>query len=612
MGERNPQRAPTGPAWRAPSLILVAIAAGLLAGLAESAFLAAQRGIAGRMVFMGRHAWWMTPIAEALLFAGVTALFLALSRPWPRVRTLRGVAFLNTGLAALALLLLVPPLHMLARVALAVGVGWQASRLVDALFRKREHVARRIAWGLAAGTAAIALVSAGITGIRDRPVGPAPAGDAPDVLLLILDTVRARSLSLYGYGRPTTPRLEALGRDGVVYERAIAPAPWTLPSHAAMFTGRPAHELSASWRRPLDDAHETVAERFTRAGYRTAGFVANMGYAGWETGLDRGFQRYEDHPISLRQLVVESSLARRIVGSTRFRDLRGTDENFVRKSAARVNERFLGWLDRGDEERPYFAFLNYYDAHAPYEPPEPYRTRFARGEPRGAVSALHRWNENPFAPPPDSAAIARELDAYEAAIAYVDAEIGRLVEELERRGRLDRTVIVVASDHGEEFGEHGVYDHGNSLYFDGVHVPLLVRYPPRVPAGTRVETPVSLRHVAATLADLAGLEGPPLPGRSLAGPPGSPDGAPVLTEVSFAPRLPDWFPVSRGDMASLIDERWQYIRNGDGVEEFYDLDEDPGERRDLAADPARGADIARYRGGLPAHRGDRTAARSPR
>ncbi|MGH7541139.1 MAG: sulfatase family protein, partial [Gemmatimonadota bacterium] len=407
----------------------------------------------------------------------------------------------------------------------------------------------------------------------------------------------------YGHGRDTSPRLEALAREGVRFDHAIAPAPWTLPSHASMFTGRHPHELSADWRTPLDDEHPTIAEFLRERGYATAGFVANMGYCGWESGIDRGFLHYEDVPVSPAQVAVSSAMARALINHPAVRRLVGSDENVVRKSAAEVNAAFLAWLDRrAPADHPYFAFLNYYDAHAPYMPPEPYRTAFASGEPRGGVSPLHRWNANPFGTPPGPEEIRAEREAYEATIAYVDAQIGRLVDELEARGRLDRTVLVVTSDHGEEFGEHGVYDHGNSLYLESLHVPLVIRYPARLPAGRRVAGPIPLRRLAATLADLAGFDAADrLPGKSLASAwDGPPEAAPVLSEVSHAPGLPDWFPVSRGDMRSVIHGDWHYILRGDGVEELFDTAVDPGERANLAGVPAAMEPLARARAALRA------------
>ncbi len=601
--------------WRVTSLLLFALAIGILTGLGEWLFLAAQRLVTGRIVFLGRHAAWMKPLAEGLLFFGLAGLLVTIGSVWGRARSLRAVAFLGGTLGALGLLLLVPPLHWAARLVLALGIGVQFARLSARWLGPRERLARRVSIGVAAVPVALAIVWVAGSGVREgvrtaRLADAAP--DAPNVLLLILDTVRAHSLGLYGHDRPTTPVLERIAAQGARFDRAYAPSSWTLPSHASMFTGRLPHELTADWRRPLDATHPTLAEYFAERGYLTAGFVANMGYCGWETGLARGFQRYEDHPVSLRQLVVESSILGRVVNHPRVREWVGTDENFVRKSASDVNGRFLAWLESAaSTERPFFAFLNFYDAHGPYQPPEPFRSRLASGEPRGRLSPLHRWNADPFGPVPDPETIRQEREAYEGSIAYLDHEIGRLVDELEARGRLDETILIITSDHGEEFGEHGVYDHGNSLYLEGLWVPLVIRYPPRAAPGRVVAHAVGLADLPATIVDLAELGASnPFPGASLAprwdegpgpmesgeasvvsGPPvdprvatseAPPSSGAILSEISRAPRLPDWFPVSRGDMKSLVNGSWHYILNGDGVEELYDLRRDPAERVDLA------------------------------
>ncbi|MDH3733037.1 MAG: sulfatase [Gemmatimonadota bacterium] len=576
--------------WRPSSLLLLAVAAGVLTGFAEAAFLEFQRLVFGRIVFMGRHAWWMKPMAEAILFStAVMALVLA-GRVVPALRSVRAVATLCASLAILSLLLMVGRLHIAAQLVLAIGLGVQMGRIAERLPARGERFVRIAALAL---VGLVPLLGFGERILRAAPgdgAGTEAGVEAPNVLLLVLDTVRARSLSAFGHHRPTSPALERVAAEGILFERAISPAPWTLPSHASMFTGLLPHDLSANWRIPLDDREVTIAEHLASAGYSTAGFVANMGYVGWETGLDRGFAHYEDHPISLRQLAGESTLAARAIRRL-YPALSGTDENFVRKHAADVNRGFLSWLEA--QEGPFFAFLNYYDAHGPYQPVEPYRSAMADGEPRGGRSPLHRWLDDPFSTPPEPGDIQRELWAYEAAIAGLDAEIGSLLDALADRGILDRTVVIIASDHGEEFGEHGVFDHGNSLYLDGVHVPLIVRFPERLPAGARVTRPVSLRDLPATITDLTGTGVGVFPGRSLADAAGTATtggaSVPATSQVSFAPRLPDWFPVSRGDMASLTDRRWHLIRNGDRSLELYDLEADPEARSDLAGDPSTGA-----------------------
>jgi arylsulfatase A-like enzyme len=177
------------------------------------------------------------------------------------------------------------------------------------------------------------------------------------------------------------------------------------------------------------------------------------------------------------------------------------------------------------------------------------------------------------------------IAAYDGAIAYMDTQLRLLLQELARRGELDQTVVVVTSDHGEEFGEHGCFDHSHSLYLPSVHVPLLLRLPANQRTATRVDAPVSLRDLAATVLNLANVPNEPgIPGmswaRHWAG--GSPPVAPhLLSEVRHFD-TPEWMPISRGDMHALIQGDWRYIRNGDGTEELYRFPSDPWERRDLS------------------------------
>ena len=188
------------------------------------------------------------------------------------------------------------------------------------------------------------------------------APDSPNVLLIVMDTVRAQNLSLYGYARQTTPRLEQFAKTGARFDRAIATAPWTLPSHASMFTGRVAREMSADFRAPLDDMYPTLAETLGAQGYLTAGFVANTYYCNAENGLSRGFDHYEDYQLSLSEFAISASLSRAILNRDAVRRLINYHDVIGRKTAPDINRAFLSWLER-QSERPFFAFLNYLEAH---------------------------------------------------------------------------------------------------------------------------------------------------------------------------------------------------------------------------------------------------------
>jgi len=497
------------------------------------------------------------------------------------------VFFLFVFLGFSALLLMEPGFHKVAVLALAAGLAWQAARLLS---RRTEAWNRRsgmVLATLAAGVALIGVATVGFYAVRERvTIGRlhAAAGNRPNVLLIILDTVRAKSLSLYGYHRDTSPSLTRLAGRGVWFERAFSTAPWTLPSHASLLTGDYPHQLSADWIEPLDRKVPTLAERFSAEGYVTGGFVANVGYLSWEFGLNRGFAHYEDYLFRPRDILESTSIGRQLDYSFLVRDFLRTDQHLVRIDAPSINRRFLSWVDkRGD--RPFFAFLNYYDAHGPYLPPSPWDSRYGAPRPDNR-STLHRFLGRPFGPLPQ-AVVDREMDQYDGALAYLDDQIGKLIEELDRRHLLDHTIVLLTADHGEEFGEHGLFDHGNSLYRPSVQVPLLVVYRGVAPQGRQVEQPVTLRDVAATLVDLAGLPAGVVPGTSLArfwresASVELRTQSPVMSEVSKGIRTPPQFPVSRGDMRSLVEGGKRYILGGDGTEQLFDLTDD-WERHQLA------------------------------
>ncbi|MFN2432714.1 MAG: sulfatase [Gemmatimonadota bacterium] len=627
-GEIGLRAAP--PPTRPPRLssrdaLLMATWFALLTGLAEVAVRAVQRWVMQDFIQLGRPFVWIVPLSYLLLFA-LPALLLVfaatrLRAEWP----LRAGAFAFALLGCASLLLLVPGLHRLAALALAVGVAVQVARGVTRAPAPFLALARRttpVTILLLAATAAGALAWSAVSERLQWAQLPPARADAPNVLLIVLDTVRAPSLSLHGYPRPTAPRLERLAARGVRFDWALSTSPWTLPAHGSLFTGRFPHQLSTDWRSPLDAAHPTLAEALRARGYVTAGFVANTPYASHEVGLARGFLHYEDYRTTPGQVLTSSALGRLI--------LPGPPGVFLgRTKADGLNAAFLRWLPSSGS-RPFFAFLNYYDAHLPYVAPEPFATRLgapaARKDPlrrlrERAANVLGRFlgpRDDPLQRPPTEE-VRRVRSLYDASLAYLDDRVGALLDELERRGTLENTLVIVTSDHGEHLGEHGLFAHGNSLYLPLLHVPLLVSLPGRVPTGIVVRDPVSLRDVPATVLDLAGLEeAARWPGRSLArfweGEGAT--GDTLLAEVSRGINTPPEEPVSRGDMRALFAEGLHYIVNGDGREELYEYRVDPAEERDLAASAGSAEALARLRARLrgitagPAPHGDRSAPAS--
>lgn len=369
-------------------------------------------------------------------------------------------------------------------------------------------------------------------------------GDRPNVVLITLDTTRADRLGCYGYGRPTSPNLDRLAADSVVYTRAVAPSSWTLPSHASLFTSKvptshgarydPAGPLSLSEvsdapraalfrARGLSESNATLATILRDAGYSTGAIVAGP----WMKpvfGLGRGFEHYDD------------------------RDIRPT----TGRLAEEVTEAATAWI-RSAPQPPFLLFLNYYDPHGPYSAPAPWGEKFLPSE----------------GPAGESPAIG---DLYDGEILYTDHHLGRFLDELRDRGLYDDALIVVTSDHGELLGEHGRVGHGAHLSEPELHVPLIVKFPAgAVPPG-RDDRRIALIDVLPLILEQTGL--PPPAGAQ--GQPRSAAGRPILAEVYPLPwSSPD------GDWRALYHGNLKYLWNSKGNHLLFDLESDPAESTNL-------------------------------
>ncbi len=377
----------------------------------------------------------------------------------------------------------------------------------------------------------VVLATAGAFGLWwFRPVA------RPNVLLITIDTLRADHVGAYGDRDAATPVLDALAKRGTLFTDAICQVPLTLPSHASMLTGLlpPSHGIRDNVGFALAPGIPTLAEQFRKSGYETAAFVS--GYPLHRRfGLARGFDVYDD------------------------RFPRGDDPGrapYIERRADVTVRAAIDWLE-GRGNRPFFAWVHLFDPHAPYDPPEPWHTRFA---------------DRP----------------YDGEVAFADTQIGVLLDELSRRGQLPKTVILAAADHGEGLGEHGESTHGLFIYDSTIRIPLIVAGP-GVKAGVRPRAVVRGIDVAPTLLDLAGVQAmgaidgrslePALDGRALPG-----EGAYVeslLGRLSFG-----WAPLYgwRTDRTMFIEAP----RN-----ELYDIGSDPGETHDLSG--SRASDANRYR-----------------
>ncbi len=268
-----------------------------------------------------------------------------------------------------------------------------------------------------------------------------------------------------------------------------------------------------------------------------------------------------------------------------------------RNAAATLVDHFLDWLSHQEKGRPFFAFLNLFDAHYVYRPPPGYEERF--GPLGDHLMQLFRrglrWSA--WSAPEQQGFV----DAYDACVAYVDDQVGRLVEELRARALLDNTLVVITADHGEHFGEHDLMEHANSLYLPLLQVPLIVHFRGRVPEGRRVAELVSLADLPATVLELIGATAAAgIPGHSWSPARTTGEGAasptPVVAELRRRTEPPPWAKATSNDMRSIFLGELQYILGHQGREELYDVRADRGQERDLA--PSRPADVARLRAAL--------------
>jgi len=391
---------------------------------------------------------------------------------------------------------------------------------------------------------------------------PAPR----NVLLVSIDTLRADRLGSYGYARDTSPTLDRLAARGTLFENASAPSGWTVPSHASLLTGlySRSHGMRFGGDR-LARGVVTLAETLSRRGFAT-GAIVNVLLLAHGNGFERGFESFHHVPAA-------SSPA---------------------GAADVVNRHALEWI-AGRGEEPWFLFLHYYDVHSDYDPLPQYRELFEEPYAGGLDGSTAQLKQVRLGERSASPADARHLvDLYDAGVRQLDAALGRLMEGLEERGALARTLVGVTSDHGEEFMEHGDVLHGRTLYQELVHVPLILAGP-GVARGERVTTPVSLVDVAPTLTALLGVpahgefEGVSLfPPRSVV----AAADRPLFFETDhWLGRRGANFrrAVRRGDQKLHFDRLSRRF-------ELYDLAADPGELEDLAA--ARPELVARLQADL--------------
>ncbi len=400
---------------------------------------------------------------------------------------------------------------------------------------------RRLPRPLVAGVAALAAVVAAalffFPGARRSapdpsavPLGALPGGldrDELNLVVITLDTTRADHLGAYGSKTARTPHLDRLAQEGVLFEQAMTTAPLTLPAHSSMFTAKfpPEHGVRDNGGFFLGPEQETLAEVLKARGYATGGFVAAF-VLDSKWGIDQGFETYVDD--------FDSSLSR------------SKSAGEIQRRGDEVVDKALPWLESVADRR-FFAFLHFYDPHAPYDPPEPFRS------------------QHPGRP-------------YDGEIAFTDAQVGRVIEFLEQRGLLEKTVVMVLGDHGESLGEHGENQHGFFIYEAAARVPFIVRAPFEVGRGRRVQDPVRVVDLMPTALELLGAPAPTgVPGRSLT--PLIAGAVPTLDLEGYAEAMYPLHHYGWSELRALRAGRYKLI---DAPRpELFDLENDPGELRNL-------------------------------
>ncbi len=379
------------------------------------------------------------------------------------------------------------------------------------------------------------------------------------IVLISLDTLRPDHLGVYGYSRDTSPKLDAFARQSFVFDRSLAPAPNTPPSQMSMMTSLyPGRHGFTGKGDKLASGIETLAGRLREAGLQTAGFV-DGGYLHAAFGFGRGFATYDDRGGGL----------------------------------AKILPRALRWLDTHDAE-PFFLFLHSYDIHAPYLSPPPFDGMFHERPYRGDLIPTVERLEILFMSQAelDPEDLQHLIDSYDEGIRYADAQIGRLFEDLDRRGRFEDSWIIVTSDHGEEFGEHGSVTHWQLYFQPNLRVPLIMRPPGGVDGPLRIADPTELIDILPTLLALVGAD--PLEaaqGRNLvpmmsarrAG-----EDRPLLAGAADRLALGWWPDPKQLPLRSVVQGDYQLIFNefAAGRDELYDLAADPMTQRNLAREKA--------------------------
>ncbi len=608
VGDKNQSKALTNFGAGRSSLVarftLLGCTLGILVGLFEGGLLFSIPRLPFHFLPDVRYiVWFLAPLTGLLFFgslglmAGLAASFPVLRKPWiAAVAAAALVGVVGAYVASALAWFHIWVTDMITNGSLATPALWFLLVFVSTLsafrlgwIRFRRFFDRETAWPLAHWTKGILAAGAvfvsslvfyaavgSVPRLTVEASAPRPAR-GPNIILITLDTTRADHLSAYGYSRPTTPNIDRLAHQGVLFENAVASTSWTLPSHASIFTGLLPHQHGADWAAPLDLAPWTLAEVLSSRGYETAGFTANFYYspAGW--GMGQGFDLYDDDSFSLRHNLIQTLLGGLVVQPL-YQNLVRFDR-FDRRNAEQINRDIFRWFEHRSH-LPFFLFINYLDPHSPYEAPRRYNRRF------GQFS--ENLKRNPYAsmgarvskvlPADEQASL---IAGYDNCLAYLDDQVAKLLDFLAGTSEGSKTIVIVTSDHGESFGEHRAYGHGWNLYRETVRVPLIIAGP-GIPRERRIDHIARTRELFSTVLDLA--LGPKLPFQRTSlrrfWTPGFK--SEHYDEVAVSELTPNHREPGRPPLISIMTSEWHLIHDAKGHVELYHWPTDPQENIDLA------------------------------
>ncbi len=393
----------------------------------------------------------------------------------------------------------------------------------------------------------------------DRSGSPSEAQSRPNVLLVTMDTLRADAVGVYGNDAAKTPTMDLLAQEGARFSLAMTAVPQTNPTHASIFTGMfpNRHGIFHHMASMLSPDVRPMAEILSDEGYTTAGHYSWVSFDPQYSGLERGFDTYERHTVD-RGWPADQP----------------TDwfEQLMDSKADATSDGVLSWAESGAVE-PFFTWIHYNDAHWPYDPVAPYDTMFDQCDTclDGSLDSIIRIAEG-YSPTPREASHLKGL--YDGEVAFADQQLGRIIGWLREKGILDNTIVIVTADHGEGFGEKGLWSHQEVLYNTASRVPLIIRYPAVVPAGQVIEAPASSIDILPTVLNILGIESPDgVEGRSL---------LPLILEQETGEDRAAFTRLWDAAKLSVVYHGMKLIENMQtGDVELYDLGQDPAETTNL-------------------------------